>query len=262
MRRYLHIIASLCLSLALSAAAVSLLVLIAIPYAAEYFGHPVNDITRTKFLTGQRGLETYLYPTIRIESRMPYQSAWASGVIIWHSGPWIKVLTAGHVPTQINATHVWIRNDHGYTQHTNIRLIKANDFMNEPDLALYRVRVGDVPVRVAPIAGDGTPVFMERVVAVGCPNGRPQQADVGVYNMDMRQKFGSTLQKFTRTTTPIMNGSSGGPIMKPSGHVIAIVSRGLAAAFGWMGNPIPVTHMNYSVTLDQIHEFLAGVNIK
>jgi S1-C subfamily serine protease len=227
-------------------------------YPMTQSGHRVNNIAHKKFFTGERGKETYLYPTVRV---CLATGGNGSGVIIWNRGPWIKVLTAGHVVAE-EIEGVTIRNQYGNTHHTKFKVVKANDMRTSPDLGLIRVWVGDVPVRVAPIAGNATPVFMEQVVTVGCPVGRSQQAEVGILNVDMHQKLFGARRKFTRVSTPVINGNSGGPVMLPSGHVIAITSGVQSMQGHPFAPPIPITHLNFMVSLDQIHEFLEGVNLK
>lgn len=166
------------------------------------------------------------------------------------------MLTAAHVAVR----QVWDQEVNDLVWKPNYDLKVVTDaglyldfevivFDVERDIALIRVNLA---CPCAEFAADLPDVDSE-VSVVGFPLH-------GIMGVEIQTKgFFQGVHKDTLkiiTTAPLIFGNSGGGVFNSDGDLIGIVSA-LAVAGGTFGGGTPITHLNFSVSIDTIKEFLS-----
>jgi len=105
----------------------------------------------------------------------------------------------------------------------------------ENDLAILKARAKDLPVVKLGVIGEAN--IGEHVYVIGNPSGLENTISVGllrgIRKIDEKREI-------LRTTTPILPGSSGGPVFNREGEVVGVVTKGVFSETRPSSTAIPV----------------------
>jgi len=115
----------------------------------------------------------------------------------------------------------------------------------QADLAVLKVNGRDLPSLVL-LTGGQTPAVGARVYAIGNPQGLSNTLSEGLIS---GVRMIDTALPVLQTTAAISPGSSGGPVLDSSGHVVGVATFVLAVPFA--------QNLNFAVPSNKVHEILA-----
>src|SRR5438094_9452163 len=146
--------------------------------------------------------------------------------------------------------------------------VSAHVVASEPaaDLALLRVHTTPGSFKVAPLGDSDSVRVGNQVLVVGAPYGLGRSLSVGWISARYPPNTvyrAMPLAEFFKTTTPINQGNSGGPMFDLGGRVIGIVSHNISKSGGSEGlGFIPVGYLaSYEKIRDELRRLGPGATL-